>query len=376
MQKAHKLFIRRTLGWLYSPILSYVRNLIKKRAVIKDKKRIIQELNGFNPQKQNIFYLGITAHSNMGDMAQHYCISRWIANNYPQANIIKIESDTVVSKYSNFPSILHNYYRKDDIIIFQSGYTTQDLGGNHELMHRLVIETIPHAHILMMPQTIFFKKEENKLRTSKCYNQAKNMLFLARDMISYEQAIDMFPNITVRAYPDIVTSLIGTFNFNNKREGICFCMRNDGEKFYTTEEINKIYNELKKDVPVTFTDTTIKENYLTIRNNLKQFIENEIEKFSTYEVTITDRYHGTIFSLAAGTPVIILKTNDHKVITGADWFRGIYDKYVYVAHNLNEIRSIYKAIKHEQLDHKLIPYFQKNYCDKLKEIFTEISYNN
>lgn len=51
---------------------------------------------------------------------------------------------------------------------------------------------------------------------------------------------------------------------------------------------------------------------------------------SHYKVVITDRYHGTIFSLIANTPVIIIKSTDHKVTTGADWFKGIYDDYVYV----------------------------------------------
>lgn len=372
MDKKLKMKIRKTFGWLYSPILAYFRNKAKIKKIYNDTNAIIKRLQNLDEETQRIFYLGITAHSNLGDMAQHYCICRWIQQNYPNANLIKIESDTVVFPNYNFLSILKKYYRDNDIIIFQSGYTTQDLGGNHELMHRLVIDAIPYAHILMMPQTIFFKHEENRLRTSKCYNQAKNMLFLARDMVSYEQAKEMFPDITVKPFPDIVTSLIGTLNFNHTRNGVCVCVRDDSEKFYNEIEIKKLCKDISRYASVTITDTTINENYLEIRNNLQKYIENAIEKFSRYNVIITDRYHGTIFSLAAETPVIIIKSNDHKVVTGADWFKGIYDDYVFVAKDLNEAKDLCIKLLNTQLSHKMKPYFSEHYYEKLKEFFSNL----
>lgn len=221
----------------------------------------------------------------------------------------------------------------------------------------------------MMPQTIFFRHEENRLRTSKCYNQASNMLFLARDMISYDQAKKMFPNITVKPFPDIVTSLIGTLNFNNTRSGVCICVRDDGEKFYTENEIKNLCKEISKYTNITITDTTINVNYLEIRKNLQKYIKEAIEKFSKYNVVITDRYHGTIFSLAAGTPVIIIKSNDHKVVTGADWFKGIYDDYVYVAKDLVDAQNICKKIMNKQLSHDIKPFFKEQYYDNLKTLF-------
>lgn len=369
MNKKLKLKIRKFFGWLYSPILAYFRNKIKTKKIYNTIDEIINKLQNLDEKTQRIFYLGITAHSNLGDMAQHYCIGNWIQQNYPNAHLIKIESDIVVYPNYDFLSVLKKYYRNDDVIIFQSGYTTQDLGGNHELMHRLVINAIPYAHILMMPQTIFFKHEENRLRTSKCYNQASNMLFLARDMISYDQAKKMFPNITVKPFPDIVTSLIGTLNFNNTRSGVCICVRDDGEKFYTENEIKNLCKEISKYTNITITDTTINVNYLEIRKNLQKYIKEAIEKFSKYNVVITDRYHGTIFSLAAGTPVIIIKSNDHKVVTGADWFKGIYDDYVYVAKDLIDAQNICKKIMNKQLSHDIKPFFKEQYYDNLKTLF-------
>lgn len=302
-------------------------------------------------------------------MAQYYCIHNWILKNYSEYNLIEVEADTVVSSTSKFIELLKKTYKASDIIVFQSGYTTQDLGGVHDLMHRMVIDALPDARILMMPQTIFFQHQENKLRSARIYNKAHNMLFLARDQVSFEMGKEMMPDIDVRLFPDIVTSLIGKYKFNNKRYGINLCRRNDGEKYYSEEELFVLIRRLEKEVPVIVSDTTIKVPIKDLRKDPRRYIEKQIEYFSNFEVVVTDRYHGTIFSLAAGTPVVIIKTNDHKVTTGADWFKGVYDDYIYVADDLDDAFRIVSSIRNRRFTHKLSPVFSAQYYDKLKAIF-------
>lgn len=366
-------FIHKYLWWTYRPIKALYTN----HKVAKYRKKETSKLDYIKTCNNNdsyVYYLGITEHANLGDMGQHYCILKWISENYPNHKLVKFESSTVTDSRFNFVERFRDVYRSNkDIIIFQSGYCTQDLGGDHELMHRLICDAIPDARILMMPQTIYFQHQENKARTAKSYNAAKNMLFLARDFISYDMAKEMFPDITVKAFPDIVTTLIGTLDFNNKRNGVCLCTRNDGEKYYTEEQLVSLVFELEKTTTVYRKDTQSKASFKTIRENLQQFIEEEIESYSHFDVTITDRYHGTIFSLCAGTPVIIIKTTDHKVTTGADWFKGIYDDYVYVAKDLDEAVSLYKEVINKKLNHKLQPKMKSLYYDKLRELLEKVN---
>lgn len=364
-QIVHKYF-----RWLYRPILKIYHSYLYWSNIHKDMRKFKMISPSNVPY---IFYLGITNHSNLGDMAQYYCILNWIKENYSEYQLVKFESNTVVSPISHWMDKFKNIYKNDDIIIFQSGYTTQDLGGNHEEMHRLIIDNFPNAKILMMPQTIFFNKEENRRRTSLSYDKANHMLFLARDYVSYQQAKKMFPHINIMAFPDIVTTLIGTKSFNTNREGVCLCRRNDGEKYYSESQLKELENKIENFSFVDVIDTTINASVKTIRKNLEHFIMNEIERFSHYQVTITDRYHGTIFSLVAGTPVIIIKTTDHKVITGADWFKGIYDGYVYVARDLDDALFRARSICSDFQYHELNPYFKEKYYDHLKEYFEKIS---
>ena len=260
---------------------------------------------------------------------------------------------------------MDKYVLDEDIFVFQSGYTTTDLDWVHDTMHRVVAEHYPKAKILMMPQTILFVHDKNKQRTSRILDAAVNLVFLARDQKSFVTAKDMFPHLNIKLYPDIVTSLIGSFRFTNKRDGVFLCRRNDGEKFYSEEELNALRFRLESITNVKVGDTQSLLTFDEVMSNLKGHIESEIAKYSYFKVTITDRYHGTIFSLCAGTPVIIIKTTDHKVVAGADWFKGVYDDYVYVAKDLEEAYKLaVEIIGRSENSKTLSPYFEETYYGK------------
>lgn len=369
-----KNFIRTYFGWTYRPIKKIFQNIRYDRLMCSESERLLHL-----PYSENrIFYLGVVAHVNLGDLAQQYCILNWLKENYPSYDLEMFTSDSVVNEKHRFINNLKSIYRPQDIIVFQSGYTTQDLGGYHNLMHEKVVAAIPSARILMLPQTVYFQKKENQEHTAKILNSAQRMLFLARDFVSFETAKEMMPNVVVKAFPDIVTTLIGTMTFDNPRNGVCLCTRNDGEKYYTKEEIDALELRLNNDdIKVYQKDTQSTASIKEIRSDLKGFIEREIESYSHYEVTITDRYHGTIFSLCAGTPVIIIKTTDHKVTTGADWFKGVYDGYVFVVDDLNAAYEKAKDIISININHNLKPFFKVEYYNKLKCYFEEeVSLNN
>ena len=106
--------------------------------------------------------------------------------------------------------------------------------------------------------------------------------------------------------------------------------------------------------------------------NAEKYIFSEIDEYSKYKVMVTDRYHGTILSLVAGTPVVIIKTTDHNVTTGADWFKGVYDNHVFVARDLNEAFTIVNKL-YSRDSYKTLPqYFEKEYYDTLPRLFEDM----
>ncbi len=351
---------------ILKPILSARKYLLSDRRVyIYAKKQLQTE----RKSKQRIYYLGIPAHANLGDLAQGMCIRKWLKKHYSDYQVIEIETNALVNTHISALNLLKADYKKGDFIVFQSGYTTTDLGGFADEMHRAVMETIPDAKMLMLPQTIFFKSKENKDRTSKCYNSMKHMLFLARDAVSYDMAMQMFPDIPVKLYPDIVTTLIGTKHFPSVKKGILMCCRDDSEKLYSENEISALMERLKEFDTISMTDTTKRGDRLEIVANAEKHIWTEIEEYAKYRCIITDRYHGTIFSMIASTPVIVIKSNDHKVTTGVNWFEGVYDGHIFRAEDLNHAFELVKQIYSSDISEITNPYFEKHYYDKLPDLF-------
>ena len=357
-----------------SVVVPMYRNL-KKLSRIPSQKRKYSMLHSVLTTREKgnkrIYYLGSPLHANLGDLAQGVCTRRWLGQYFGEYEIIEIKTNCIVNTRFSILETLKECYQNGDLIIFQSGYATTDLGGYADDMHCAVMQALPKAKMLMLPQTVFFESEERKQRTSQIYNSTENMLFLARDRVSYEMAKEMFPDRRVLLYPDIVTTLIGSKTYTAKREGILFCCRDDSEKFYSDKEFKTLIDKCATIAPVNRTDTTKYSNEKEIICNPEAFIWKEIEMYSRYKAVITDRYHGTIFSLIAGTPVIIVKSTDHKVVTGADWFKGVYDDYVYVANSLEDAYEIVQRIYPKELSHKLEPYFEEHYYNRLPDVFRE-----
>ena len=49
-------------------------------------------------------------------------------------------------------------------------------------------------------------------------------------------------------------------------------------------------------------------------------IRKMLEYFAKFQCIITDRYHGTIFSQIVNTPVVVISSADHKLVSGVKWF--------------------------------------------------------
>lgn len=347
-------------------LLSLRKYLVFDREVYNNAKK---QFNSVRNGCHRIYYLGIPAHSNLGDLAQGMCIRKWLKKHYTNFQVVEIETNALVNTHLSVIDLLIDDYRDGDFIVFQSGYTTTDLGGFADEMHRAVMKALPDAKMLMLPQTIFFKSKENEARTAKSYNSMKHMLFLARDEVSYEMAKRMFPDIPVKCYPDIVTTLIGTKHFSSERKGILMCCRDDSEKLYPESEITDLMNRLKEIDVVSMTDTTKHGKRSEIVANAEKYVWDEIENYSKYRCIITDRYHGTIFSMIASTPVIVIKSNDHKVTTGVNWFEGVYDGHIFRADDLNHAFELVKQIYSSDIPEITNPYFEEEYYDKLPELF-------
>ncbi len=335
--------------------------------------------------RNKVYIVCHPVHPNLGDQAQLMCTDLWLKENFPQHKIIHLGYFTTTLNYGPFKWLLINTLssliticimkiksRPNDIFIGHSGYFFVDHHNGYKAFMD-IIRYFPKHRMIIFPQTINFYTPYIKRYIYKFFKKASNVTLLCRDEVSYNKAKDLFPQIKLLLYPDIVTSLIGTRTYSNKREGILFCMRDDIEAYYKPEEINNLMNKFegirKEKIDTTLHNITRKE----MDSNRESIINKMIEKIASYKVVITDRYHGTIFSAIASTPVIVISSADHKLSSGVKWFPNkIFKDAVQYAKDLEE--AYYKAViilQQKDREYNNPTYFKNEYWNTLKETLSK-----
>lgn len=338
----------------------------KHRQRMERKMAFYERTKGFRRlfRPPFVFLFGAPFHSNLGDQAQMECIVNWIEHNLPGYEVF-------ISTYTNTtPRLLRKirkYIRKKDILLCHSGYHMTDLYD--EQSHYLrVAQLFPDYPLTILPQTIHYQDSSRAQETADILNAHPNCTLFCRDEQSYETAQELFHRCRLFLYPDIVTSLIGKVQLPPyPRKGVLFCMRNDKEAFYHPQAIAKLRRELETFIPTEQTDTTIDTPAEEVIASRREILYSTFGYFSHFQVIITDRYHGTIFSLISNTPVIVLNSSDHKLSSGVKWFPDSFNEYVHFAESLEHVPSLVRKILEHSPQKLLPPYFSENYYDHLSE---------
>lgn len=355
LRKNRLIFILSKL--VYCPIALYL--LVKKQWRIYLKtKRLLNLLNALDSKTDKVFYFGVPIHENLGDAAQMYCIRKWVNDNFPERKLVEIE--TYPTYKSAIRDVLRKLVKKTDIIVCESGATFCNRHEDHG-MHRYILKTFMNNRILFMPQTVDLTDKGQMEITATLFNKNPNAIFLARDPVSFNMVKEYFDNGRIRLIPDIVTSLIGHVKIKSEKSGILVCKRIDGEKKYSDANISNLLHNLNGlGVRVDLTDTNFEHTIEYTYSHLKEELMEKFTLFSEYEVVLTDRYHGMIFSLIANTPVVVLPTTGHKVREGAKWFSKDYPDSIYFAETPEEAYDEICMI----LSNKIVVYNKSIYKEK------------
>lgn len=316
------------------------------------------------------FILALTPeYGNMGDQIIAVAEKMWLGEIFPDFEIIEY-TQTELLNDKNL-ALFNAGIKKSDIIFLQGGGNLNDMYLKAENIRRKIITMFPENNIVIFPQSVSFGSSEKSLaikkETSEIYGKHRKLVICTRDRVSLEAAEEMFPNNKVLLYPDIAAFLIGKFSFDKKKDGkIALCFREDKEKLYSDEELEKAVAELKKDFECVKIDTHV--GHSVTKNERHSEVEAMLNRFAEFDLIITDRFHGVIYSAIAGTPCIALKSLDHKILAGISWF----DKFpeIEFAENADNIdplaRKLLSLERREALD------FSEDFCEMAEIIEKQI----
>ena len=327
------------------------------------KKSLFKKISD-TPEKKRLYFFCTPTHSNLGDQAQLLCWLRLFGEWYSGYEIIKIPTN-----FRDFQT-LRSIYKKlqpEDKLFIHSGYLFFD--PHPELPFILdIVRDFYNQQVVILPQTVNIMDGWFQHITAQIMNSNPNVTLICRDEVSLQKAKTLYPKIKLALMPDVVTSLIGDTRFipeslwNKKREGILFCLRNDLEKFYSDKEIDK-FKKRFIGVKVDTTDTTIYAQPWVWEKKRSTLILEMLANFAKYQLIITDRYHGTIFSQVVNTPVIVINSADHKLSSGVKWFpKEIFGDNVFYAKDLDEAhKTALSILKRDGQLVKNPPYFKDRY---------------
>ena len=325
------------------------------------------ELKALNKTKQRVFILGSEEFGNLGDHQIVFSTERFIEESLPDAAVFVVTHP----KFPLFKPLLRMHIKKNDIIVFPGGGNVGDEYAQAEKMRCDIIRTWHKNPKIIFPQTIQYSKtavgNDMLENAKKYYSKKNNLVFFARDKVSYDFAVENFSCDTF-LIPDIVLTESKQTQSSRKKQ-ILLCLRNDVEKNISAGE-EKLLESLINDTDYTLTRTDLQLEYNVERTLQHIQLNKTFALWSESSLLITDRLHGMIFAAITGTPCIVLSNYNHKVKGAYDWIS--YLPYIKYANSVDEVSGYIPELlnMHDIVydNSPLLPHFEK-----LKEKLHQLS---
>jgi pyruvyl transferase EpsI len=237
----------------------------------------------------------------------------FLRDTFGDENVITInESDVIHYLHS-----LKVQIRKSDIIVLSGGGNMGDLYPRYEAIRRLIIKNFPDNKIIIFPQTVDYSEDRygksEFARFQKLYGQHENLILCARENRSYQIMKDVCQNVML--VPDIVFYLYGKISLPiTSHRNVGVCLRDDKESALTEEQRQSVF-KMVEEYSSWEKITTMSAQHSEYRNieERGQGVVEKLSKFSTFEMIVTDRLHGMIFSTIADVPCVAIDNVNHKI---------------------------------------------------------------
>lgn len=294
----------------------YAINLLDKLDRTNDKLDVIinyyKQTYSETILQKKIFLLTVPDHSNIGDSAITIGMYEFAKSYFSEYSLIEVP---IYHDFEERYNLLRRTITNADLLFFQGGGNMGNVYINEENIRRRVISEFPANVSVIFPQTIHFENTSLGRReaehSKKIYNSCSKLMIFTRDNKSLGFVKEYIPHAAAGNAPDMAFFLQPQMCMD--RNGILICLRgfNDEKGFaYDTEKrIIDILNGKSNDI--VFSDNHYHPLIPQIDRNI--IVKDELKKFSSVKLVVTDRLHGVIFSLISHTPCIAFNGATNKI---------------------------------------------------------------
>ena len=306
------------------------RRLVAIHAKRKELNPIIKKVNR---DEKAVLLLLTPTHVNLGDhaiaMAEMRMFDRF------SINYIEI-TDHELSVLKRYKKL--DIFNKRNILFHGGGYLG-DIWLNVELLCREIVSENPDSKIIFSPNTIYYKNDDQGhfecMRSIDVYNQHRNLIFYARETISYEYMKGIYND--VRLCPDMVLSL-NMANDQILRCGCLVCLRNDIERTLRETDWNTIITQVENAFGTNYRMTDMYSEKKFDISDREIVLEKKFDEFRKSQIVITDRLHGMIFAAITETPCIIIDSLSPKIRGCYKWIKDL--GYIRFCDDLSRVSSL------------------------------------
>lgn len=268
-------------------------------------------------------------YGNIGDIAITAAQERFLAEHAGRPHVVVVPISRTRARLRS----IQRQIGPGDLVATVGGGNMGVAYPDIEALRQLVIRSFPDHRVVCFPQTLDWDASRASDRAVRklveVYSEHRDLHVFARESVSHARLQDLFapyPGVRVGLVPDIVLSATASDLGASTAEtggGLLLCMRDDQERAVTDAQRREIDASLAQlDLPIEITDTHAGGAGLS-DEQCRALLRDKVNQFGAARLVVTDRLHGMILSLVAGTPCLVLPNSNHKIRqTHEDWLRA------------------------------------------------------
>lgn len=308
--------------------ISRIKALIPKSLKIKAHTLVHRKKLSLSSNKKAFIFLAAD-YGNIGDIAITKAQKLFLQKTLPNYEVVSIP----ISQTRLVIRSIKKQIQPNDIVSIIGGGNMGSIYPDIEALRQSVIKSFPKNKIVCFPQTLDWDNSYNSKRALKrivkVYSKHPNIYIFARESITYKKLVSLFnkhKNVTIDLVPDIVMSSnardLGASD-SKQKPNILTCLRNDKEAVLTSEQYQMLDDTLAAtSYNIVKTDTHAGGSGLDDAQCSK-LLSDKLNQFRSAQLVVTDRLHGMIMCLLAGTPCLVLPNSNHKISqTWLDWLQA------------------------------------------------------
>lgn len=172
---------------------------------LKKQLSPIAELIG---DKQDVFYLDYPFHLNVGDLLIYHGTEQYFKDYQINVCLRRSEVDFDLEE-------IKKRITPKTTLLCHGGGNFGDLYLPHQNLRETLIKHFPNNRIIVLPQTLYYKNDENLQKSAALFSQHKDCHLFARDQRTFEIFKQFSPNVYLS--PDMAHELYGTLPTKDKR---------------------------------------------------------------------------------------------------------------------------------------------------------------